>query len=204
MHYHLPMHAVLDLSVLSPWQVLMAPTSKKVGMKRANKKKPVDDKPSEDVCDAAADEPAPASPIRSPARCPNLPPPQSPAKLMRRDARLAAAKSGTGVAKANAKLMKHAAAFKTYSKVYLGKVEGVTRRTKRKIGAWEEHQQVLDLWDLECGKGSILLKGSLCMHACLECTIEHHENELEVRDLEIARLERLVRRLRRPKAPIRE
>ena len=44
-------------------------------MKRANKKKPVDDKPSEDVCDAAADEPAPASPIRSPALCPNLPPP---------------------------------------------------------------------------------------------------------------------------------
>ena len=71
-------------------------------------------------------------------------------------------------------------------------------------GAWEKHLQMVDLLNLEQGASSILNKGSLIMHELQDCTYEHHENELEVRDLEIARLERLVRRLRRPKAPIQE
>ena len=41
---------------------------------------------------------------------------------------------------------------------------------------------------LELGCSSILHKGSMCMQGCLDCTSEHHVNELEVRDLEIARL----------------
>ena len=149
-------------------------------------------KPPEDVFATAAAEPAPASPIRSPARCPKLPPPQSPAKLMRRDAKHAAAKSGKGLAKAEAKLRKHAAAFKKWTNIYLGKKEGLNRRTKRKTGAAEKHLQIVDLLDLEQGASSILRKGSLCMHDCLDCTREHHVKELEVRALEIARLERLV------------
>ena len=96
------------------------------------------------------------------------------------------------------------AAFRKWVNIYVGKIEGLNRRTKRKIGAAEKHLQTVDLWDLEQGASSILRKGSLCMHDCLDCTREHHVNELEVRDLEIARLERLVRRLRRPKAPIQE
>ena len=198
------MHAVQHLSVLSPWQVPMGPTSNKVGMKRAKKKTSEQAGPPEGLFETAAAEPAPASPIRSPALCPKMLAPPSPAKLMRHDAKVAAAKSGRVVLRKQQALVKALKRGVKESDLQNAKLDGLLKASKRKISAPAKKQRSLAMKQVALDIYRMRDRVSTVERDLMGLLEEDHENEMEVRDLEIARLERLVRRLRRPKAPIRK
>ena len=167
-------------------------------MTRANKKTPAQVKVALELFDTDEVEPAPASPLRSLASAASMPAPPSPYKLQRLEAKQSARVSGAELDYAKVLLQHSEEKGDLEYKIISLRIDEIFRRSKRKIGGAEKRLQTAELWSLELDHTLLLLDTLSAHEICLIAERAHTLRLLEVRDQEISRLERVVRRYRRP------